>query len=69
MKCRLLMSSTYHLLFLPFWPIRPILAWADWPVFSSHFGLREERKKVLDRQVELRECVCRKFQKVELNDS
>ena len=29
---------------LPFWPIWPILAWADWLVYNSLSGLREERK-------------------------
>ena len=55
--------------FLPFRPIQPILALADWLVCASLSGLREKRKKLLDRQAGLRKCACRNFQKMELNDS
>ena len=69
MKCQLLMSSRNHLLFSLFRPIQPILAWVDWPVCASLSGFIGEKKKVLDRQAGLRECECRNFQKMELNDS
>ena len=33
--------------FRPFWPIWPILAWADRPVYTSFSDLREKRKRYL----------------------
>ena len=45
MKCQLSLNSTNHLLFSPFRPIWPVLAWAYRLVCTSLSGLREERKK------------------------
>ena len=42
-SCRWVLQIAFY--FCPFWPIWPILAWADRPVCSSLIGLREERKK------------------------
>ena len=42
-SCHWVPQITFY--FRPFWPIWPILAWADRPDYTYLSGLREERKK------------------------
>ena len=69
MKCKLLMSSRNHLLYSPFSAnsVHFSLGWLASLCFPFRF--MGEKKKVLDRQAWLRECGCRNFQKMEVNDS
>ena len=69
MKCQLSTRSTNYFLFLPFLAKSAHFS-LGWPAgLYFPFQFKGGKKKVLDKQAGLRECACRKFQKVELSDS